>query len=315
MGLLSSLFGGKTSEASQQEKQEKKNFEILKYDGIRARNMHQYAYAIRCLKEATAIKEDTETMEFLAGSYIVTGETEEGRAVYNRLAEIEPENVKVLLSLASVCFMQEDYESMDQACKKVIALDDKNQTGYYLAAKAARGMKELLQAIVMLTKAIGCNEDFLQAYQLRAETLMEMNQPKEALKDIEFILSKEEENEDALTSKGEIEAELGNLEEGFNCLEKVISLNPFNVKAYLLKGTFLLKQKNFTEAISNYDEAIELIPENAELYKERGRVKLLQGDKKGSVEDMKKSIELNPESENQLNGNYNNFEQPKTGIY
>ena len=34
MGLLSSLFGGGKPNEDQQAKQEKKNFEILKYDGI-----------------------------------------------------------------------------------------------------------------------------------------------------------------------------------------------------------------------------------------------------------------------------------------
>ena len=50
MGLLSALFGGKKPEDNQQEKQEQKNFEILKYDGIRARNMNQLDYAIRCFE-------------------------------------------------------------------------------------------------------------------------------------------------------------------------------------------------------------------------------------------------------------------------
>ena len=58
MGLFSSLFGGKKSEEDQQAKQEKKNFDILKYDGIRARNMRQYAYAVKCLEQAISIKED-----------------------------------------------------------------------------------------------------------------------------------------------------------------------------------------------------------------------------------------------------------------
>lgn len=47
MGLLSSLFGGGKPNEDQQAKQEKKNFEILKYDGIRARNMRQLPYAIK----------------------------------------------------------------------------------------------------------------------------------------------------------------------------------------------------------------------------------------------------------------------------
>ena len=50
MGLLSSLFGGGKPNEDQQAKQEKKNFEILKYDGIRARNMRQLPYAIKCFE-------------------------------------------------------------------------------------------------------------------------------------------------------------------------------------------------------------------------------------------------------------------------
>lgn len=142
MGLLSSLFGGnKKNESNEQEKQEKKNFEILKYDGIRARNIRQLPYAIKCFEEATAIREDIETMELLAASYLQTGKTEEARIVYNRLAEIAPENTKVLLSLAGVCFIQEDYSAMKEACSKAIAIDDKNKAAFYLAAKAEKALK------------------------------------------------------------------------------------------------------------------------------------------------------------------------------
>ena len=315
MGLFSSLFGGKESEESQQEKQEKKNFDILKYDGIRARNMHQFAYAIKCLEQATAIQEDAEAMEYLAGAYIASNELESAIKTYVRLAEIEPESIKVQLSLANVYFMVEDYEHMNDACTKAIAIDDKNKFAYFLAAKALRGLSKDLQAIVMLSKAIANDEEYLDAYLLRAEVLFDMRQPKEALKDVDVVLAIEEENEDALLLKGEIEAVLDQVEEGFACLDKVIDLNPFNDKAYFLKGNILTELKRFDEAITTLNDAIELNPNNAKLYKERGRAKLLKGDKAGSLEDVKKSIELNPDSENTISGNYDNFSQPKVGIY
>ena len=61
MGLLSSLFGKSKSDANEQEKQDKKNFDILKYDGIRARNMGKLPYAIKCFEEAVALQEEKET--------------------------------------------------------------------------------------------------------------------------------------------------------------------------------------------------------------------------------------------------------------
>ena len=120
MGLLSSLFGGEKKKENNQ--QENKNFDILKYDGIRARNIRQLPYAIKCFEEAIALKEDAETMELLAASYIQTGKTDEARVIYNRLTEIEPENTKTLLSLAGVCFIQEDYPAMNESCEKAISL-------------------------------------------------------------------------------------------------------------------------------------------------------------------------------------------------
>ena len=50
MGLFSSLFGGN------KKTEEEKNFDILKYDGIRAMRIGKLAYALKCFEEATAIK-------------------------------------------------------------------------------------------------------------------------------------------------------------------------------------------------------------------------------------------------------------------
>ena len=316
MGLFSSLFGKKESSVSEQEKQEKKNFDILKYDGIRARNMHQFAYAIKCLEQATAIKEDVESMQYLAGCYIAMGKIEDAVKTYVRLSEIEPGDIKVLLALANVYFMLEDYEHMHETCNKAIGLDDKNQVAYFLAAKAFKGLKNDLQAIVMLSKAIGCDEKFIDAYLLRAEVLLNMRQANEALNDVEFILKEENDHEEALLLKGEAKAALGQLDECFESLDRVIELNPFNRKALLVKSNILIQQKKLDEALEVLDEGIELVADCADFYKTRGLVKMLKGDKKGSVEDAKKAMEINPDDANQISGNYNNApKQNHVGIY
>ena len=316
MGLLSSLFGGSKPSEDQQAKQEKKNFEILKYDGIRAHNMHQLAYAIKCFEQAIELNDEPETLQLLANAYVEAGRTDDARITLDRLIDKTPENVKGLLSLASICYMQEDYESMDDACQKAIKLDETNALAYYLAAKAARGMKNDLQAIVMLTKAIAQNEEYAAAYLLRAEVLWDMRQAKDAMGDLEKVLSIAPEEEDALLLKGKIHVALGETQEAYTCFDQVLEINPFNEKAYLLKGEMLAEQKEFDKAVELYTEATELMPQNAVFYQERGRIRLLKGDKDGSVEDMKKAIELNPENEKQITGNYDNFKQNAApGIY
>ena len=307
MGIFSSLFGGnKTPEENKE-----KNFDILKYDGIRAMRIGKLAYALKCFEEATAIKEDLETMQHQANTYVRMNRMDDARQLMVRMTELAPDHPVVFQSLASLCYMQEDYPAMNEACQKALALNDQDPSTYFLSAKAAVGLNNGIQAIAMLTKAIILNEEFVEAYQMRAEILWAMRQAKDANEDIEKLLSMNPEDENALLLKAEIMAVSGAEEQALEIIDQVLALNPFCEKAYLLKGSYFLVKQEFDKAIAVYDEAIEMNASFAQAYHERGRVKLAMGDKKGSMEDMKRAIELAPENGANISGEYNNYEQQK----
>ena len=307
MGIFSSLFGGnKTPEENKE-----KNFDILKYDGIRAMRIGKLTYALKCFEEATAIKEDLETMQHQANTYVRMNRMDDARQLMVRMTELAPDQPLVFQSLASLCYMQEDYPAMNEACQKALALNDQDPSTYFLSAKAAVGLNNGIQAIAMLTKAIMLNEEFVEAYQMRAEILWTMRQAKDANEDIEKLLSMNPEDENALLLKAEIMAVSGAEEQALEIIDQVLALNPFCEKAYLLKGSYFLVKQEFDKAIAVYDEAIEMNANFAQAYHERGRVKLAMGDKKGSMEDMKRAIELAPENGANISGEYNNYEQQK----
>lgn len=307
MGIFSSLFGGNKKSEDNKEK----NFDILKYDGIRAMRIGKLTYALKCFEEATAIQEDWETMQHQANTYIRVNRMDDARKLLERMTEIASDQPIVFQSLANLCYMQEDYTGMNEACQKALALDDQNASTYFLSAKAAIGLQNGIQAIAMLTKAIMLNEQFVEAYQMRAEVLWSMHQAKDAQQDIDKLLEMNPEDENALLLEGEILAVNGEEEKAMELINQVLALNPFCEKAYILKGTYFLAKKEFDNAIGVYDEALEINPNFAQAYHERGRVKLAKGDKEGSMEDMKKAIELAPENGTNINGEYNNFEQQK----
>ena len=307
MGIFSSLFGGnKTPEENKE-----KNFDILKYDGIRAMRIGKLTYALKCFEEATAIKEDSETMQHQANTYVRMNRMDDARQLMVRMTELAPDQPLVFQSLASLCYMQEDYPAMNEACQKALALNDQDPSTYFLSAKAAVGLSNGIQAIAMLTKAIMLNEEFVEAYQMRAEILWTMRQAKDANEDIEKLLSMNPEDENALLLKAEIMAVSGAEEQALEIIDQVLALNPFCEKAYLLKGSYFLVKQAFDKAIAVYDEAIEMNANFAQAYHERGRVKLAMGDKKGSMEDMKRAIELAPENGANISGEDNNYEQQK----
>ena len=301
MGIFSSLFGGN------KKTDEEKNFDILKYDGIRAMRIGKLTYALKCFEEATALREDLETMNHQANTYIRVNRMDDARALLVRMTEIAPEQPLVFQSLASLCYMQEDYKAMNDACQKALALNDQDPSTYFLSAKAAVGMSNGFQAIAMLTKAIMLNEEFVEAYQMRAEILWQMRQAKDASDDIEKLLSLNPEDENALLLKAEIMAVSGDEEGAVKLMNEVLALNPFCEKAYLLKGSYLLAKQDADGAIAVYNEALEINPNFAAAYHERGRAKLAKGDKQGSMEDMKHAIELAPEQGAAISGEYNNY--------
>jgi tetratricopeptide (TPR) repeat protein len=305
MGIFSSLFGGN------KKTEEEKNFDILKYDGIRAMRIGKLTYAMKCFEEATALKEDLETMQHQANVYIRLNRMDDARKLMERMTEIAADQPLVFHSLASLCYMQEDYKAMNEACQKALALNDQDPGTYFLSAKAAVGLGNGIQAIAMLTKAIMLNDEFVEAYQMRAEILWAMRQPKDANEDISKLLELNPDDENALLLKGEILAVSGEEEQALELMDQVLALNPFNEKAYLLKGSYYLLKKEFDKSIAVYNEALEINPDFAQAYHERGRAKLEKGDKQGSMEDMKRAIELAPENGANISGEYNNYEQQK----
>lgn len=312
--FFKSFFSGKSENAeSEKQKNDKKNFEIFKYDGLRAQRMGRPDYAIKCFTEALAIEEDFETMGYLAQVYLQTGELEKSRELLERMIQMEPELTATYLTLANVCFMLEDYSAMETAAAQAVSLEEGNALAHYLLGKAKKGENDGLMTIAHLTKALSLKEDFMEARLLRAEALVEMQQYKEAMEDIDTILSQNQE-ESALLLRGKAQQSTGKEQEAENDYRTVIEINPFNEQAYLYLGQLYIQQKKLSEAISLFDEAIELNPHFSAAYHERGRAKLLNGDKEGSIEDMKKSLELNPKEEMQLSGHFHNLGNNATNV-
>ena len=90
MGFFKSFFSGKQEKPeTEKQKNDQKNFEIFKYDGMRAQRMGRPDYAIKCFTEALALQEDFETMSYLSQVYIQTNALSEAHELLERMAKQE----------------------------------------------------------------------------------------------------------------------------------------------------------------------------------------------------------------------------------
>lgn len=304
--FFKSLFFGE-SEESEEEKRAK-NFDVLKYDGIKALKMGKANYAIRCFNEALKLQEDVEILEHLVNAYTREERMEDAVNTTTSMLEVEPENVQVLLLRARLNYVIEKYAEVVADCEQVIRLDVMQLTAYLLQGRAKRFSGDLLGALVILSQAIQLKGDFSEALLLRAEILLELKNYQDGLEDIEKVVQLLPEEEHAYLVRGQLLEAMGQAAKAEADYRYILELNPFSEQAYLRLGTLYLTQKQLKQAIALFDEAIELKPDFAQAYHERGGAKLMLGDKEGGVADIQQAVEFGQKMD-QIEGSYSNFEE------
>lgn len=286
MGFFKNLFGGNAeSEAEKQEKQTQKEFEILKYDGIRAHRLRRIDYARKCFEEALKLKADFETLGHLSELLIETGDLQGALVPLHRMAKVEPTIAPTFITLANVYFMLEDYPHMAEYAQQAIDIEADNARAYYLKGKAEHGMGHEDEAVELLTKAIDLEGTYAEALLLRGQILLSQAKLAEALQDAETVVNGEAEVESGLLLRGAIKEVDNRHEEAEADYRQVLELDPFNQQAYTFIGKLYLKQQRYEEAITAMDDAIEMSPVFAEAYALRAEAKQLTGDAEGANKD------------------------------
>lgn len=276
MNFFKALFGGKDENPEEKRQaEEAKNFEILKYDGVKALKIRQWQQAIRCLNHALSIREDLECRDYLSQALIQDNQLTAAYEELQKLHEAEPDNQEILQRMANVAFVMEDYGAMASSCEKALLISKDNPEIYYLYGRACMGQEDLTNAIAMFTKAISLNEDYGDAYLMRAGVMLQRGDVEAAEQDCQWLLERASSVEDVLILKAKVETAKGNHSEALSYYDKVIEGNPFSIEGFTLR---------------------------AELKKQ-------MGDQQGAEEDLARLREINPD------GNDEDLEQKMNEAY
>lgn len=113
---------------------------MVKYDGVRALRMHQFDLAAKFLEHALQLNaDDLECRDYLSRAYISMGNLQQAYAQLQKISEAQPDNVAVLLRMADVAYMMEDYIAMTDVCDKALQLDAENVETYFSMPEPAEG--------------------------------------------------------------------------------------------------------------------------------------------------------------------------------
>lgn len=264
MNFFQKLFGGKTETPEEKKREdEARDFDVLKYDGVRALKSGQAAYAIKCFTHALALKDDLEIHDYLSQAYIHTGELPSAYEELRKLSEAQPDNQPILIRMANVAFMMDDYGAMASACEKALLIDKDKPEVSYLYAQASHGQGDDVNAIAMATRAITLNDKYGDAYLLRGTLRLDAEDVDGAAEDAAWLMEHAAEHEDVL----------------------------------LLSARIARKQEENEKAVATYGKVIEVNPFSAVAYRERAEVRRLLGDEEGAAADDASAEEFAPKGD------------------
>lgn len=121
MGIFKSLFGQTSEQAEEnKDKEKQRNFDIFKYDGLKAMKIGKIGYAVRCFNEALAIEEEFETLNYLALAYIQQGDVSEAIEAYSRMTLLDSEETDTFLNRAQLYLQENQAEAAIADCEYIL---------------------------------------------------------------------------------------------------------------------------------------------------------------------------------------------------
>jgi len=272
MNFFKSIFGKGTETPEEKAKDEAaQNFDVLKFDGVRAMRTGQMAYAIQCFSHALDMRDDLETRDYYSQVLIQSGALAEGYGQLELLAEAQPHNQPLLIHMAEVAYMMEDYAKMSHVCERAKAIDATNPQVYYFHAQACVGQGQPNEAIEMLTEAVAWCE--------KADA--EHTAWREMVGDVRLL-------------RGETLLATGAFDQADDDALWLLEHAPDSEDAVLLKARIEERRGNHAEAVRQYDQMIELNPFSLVAFSERAAIKEATGDQAGAAADLRMVAELTP---------------------
>ncbi|MDR0538454.1 MAG: tetratricopeptide repeat protein [Tannerellaceae bacterium] len=271
--------------------EDEKNFEIFKYDGIRALRMGKLGYAVKCFEEALKIKTDRETLQYHLAALSANHQTEDALAAASALIEFAPDDAEARLGRAGLYLQSDMPEEALADCRATLGMDLKENTdkirplAYHLIGRIMESTKDYAEAIEALTSAIELDANFATPFFLRAGAYYETDRLEDALTDVCQAIELSPDEEANYLLKGKIHEKQSMHADALESYDNALECNPYCEEAILLKSRILISNGEVAEAITFLTEALEYLPNFAPAYLERAKAYRITGNKVSALSD------------------------------
>ena len=228
-----------------------------------------------------AFSEYSEDVDFLlaeGNSFADLGKYEEAISYYDKVLEIDPNNLNVLGKKGDALVKLDNPEQIISYFEKIVVLGpsqinaletsfldkvleiDPNNIDalYYKGKSLAVYYDKLEEANSYLDRVLEIDPNHLDALSKKGDVFFEHDDYETAISYYDRVLEVDPNHVDALSAKGYSLAKLEHFEESNSYLDKALEIDPHNADALYRKGSSLLAQNNGDEALSYFYQALQI---------------------------------------------------------
>ncbi|MBS1812477.1 MAG: tetratricopeptide repeat protein [Acidobacteria bacterium] len=186
----------------------------------------------------------------VAEHYIREGQTSQALEIYQKIADLDPENTAIQLKLAEAYLREDQIE--------------KAYDTFILTANEMRRQNKDIEALQIYVRAIKANPKGQAALASAVNLYLDHKEPSEAIELIESLLTERPNDAELLTLLARVHQSTNNLEGAEAALEKVLIAAPSRYQYALDLALLYVRRLDATGALRLFDRVIENLYEYRE---------------------------------------------------
>jgi tetratricopeptide (TPR) repeat protein len=219
---------------------------------------------------------------------------------YQRILEIELDNLSTLINLGAAHRQAGAFEDAEIRLRRAIDIDPDHAGSHYNLGNTLKDLGRLEDAADSFRRALELNSEFAAAHNNLGDALSASGQTEQAVTCYRQALRTNPDDSDALNNLGNAYKRLGNLPDAIACLEKAVANEPGNPEMRNNLGSVLRDSGRHAEAIAHFQDTLSFAPDHAEAHCLLAFSQLAEGDFEASWREYEwrwKSAEHDPARE------------------
>lgn len=253
------------------------------------------------LKGLPSSSDEAQRLTILIGmSHYGLGEFAAAAPYLKRAADVDTQNLPLLLTLAHSCLLSNQYPCVLDAFHRIIAQNPDSAEAHMLAGEALDEMKEPVDAVRELRAAVLANPKEPNVHFGLGYLLWTQGKTEEAAREFQAELANDPNHLQAALYLADSYIQMNRLDDARPLLEKAVKINPADAMGHLDLGIVYSETGDQANALRELKQAVALKPDDVNTHYRLARVYRSMGRTAEAKAEFDKTKSLNQAADDHL---------------